>query len=81
MDGTYGLTSRVLDMQGVVSPFYLVNGLFGWLFAPRDEGFIGISYALSGLASAPQVLVNPLSVLTPGLFREVFRRAPPAPTQ
>ena len=81
LDGTYVLTSRALDMQGVVSPFYLVNGLFGGLFAPRDEGLIGISYALSGPASAPQVRVNPLSVLTPCLFREVFRRAPPAPTE
>ena len=81
VDGTYGLSTRTLDMQGVVSPFYVVNGLFGGLFAPRDEGLIGISYALSGPASAPQVRVNPLSVLTPGLFREVFRRPPPAPTQ
>ncbi len=77
LDGTYGLASRELDMQGVVSPLYLVNGLVGALFAQRREGLFGFSYRLTGQAGNPQVAVNPLSILTPGVFRDIFRRPPP----
>jgi hypothetical protein len=77
MDGTYTLATRELDMQGVISPLYVVNGLIGALFAPRREGLFGFSYRLTGRAENPQVTVNPLSILTPGGFREIFRRPPP----
>jgi hypothetical protein len=77
MDGTYTLATRELDMQGVISPLYIVNGLVGALFAPRGEGLFGFSYSLTGRSENPQVFVNPLSILTPGVFREIFRRPPP----
>lgn len=77
MDGTYDLAARSLDMQGVVSPLYMVNGLIGAIFSPRREGLFGFSYRLTGQAENPQVLVNPLSILTPGVFRDIFRRPPP----
>jgi hypothetical protein len=32
---------------------------------------------LTGTADAPEVSINPLSVLTPGMFRDIFRTAPP----
>jgi hypothetical protein len=73
--GLYESSGR-LDLQGVISPIYLVNGL-GQIFSRRGEGFFGFNYALTGSASAPVVSVNPLSVLTPGMFREIFRTAPP----
>jgi hypothetical protein len=38
MDGVYDIASRRYEMQGVVSPLYMVNGLVGALFAPRREG-------------------------------------------
>ncbi|TFL17421.1 AsmA-like C-terminal region-containing protein [Jannaschia formosa] len=76
-DGTYDLRDKVMDLEGVVSPIYVVNGLFGALFSRRDEGLFGFTYSLRGPASAPQVGVNPLSILTPGVFREIFRRPPP----
>ncbi|MEM8824558.1 MAG: AsmA-like C-terminal region-containing protein, partial [Pseudomonadota bacterium] len=77
-DGTYDIGSRQLDMQGVVSPLYLVNGLFGAIFSRRDEGLFGFTYRLSGSVDDPQVGVNPMSILTPGVFREIFRRPPPS---
>ena len=77
MDGTYELAGRSLEMQGVVSPLYMVNGLIGAIFAPRREGLFGFSYRLTGQAQNPQVFVNPLSILTPGVFRDIFRRPPP----
>ncbi|MEL6587879.1 MAG: AsmA-like C-terminal region-containing protein, partial [Pseudomonadota bacterium] len=76
-DGTFDSTRKALDMQGVISPIYLVNGLFGALFARRDEGLFGFTYRLQGAVDNPQVSVNPLSILTPGVFRDIFRRPPP----
>jgi hypothetical protein len=37
----------------------------------------GFNYALRGTSDNPDVQVNPLSILTPGMFREIFRA--PAP--
>ncbi|MCV2891923.1 AsmA-like C-terminal region-containing protein [Lentibacter sp. XHP0401] len=76
MDGYYNLSSGAMDMQGVVSPFFLVNGI-GAIFTRKGEGLVGFNYTLRGTASDPKVQVNPLSIFTPGMFREIFRRPPP----
>jgi hypothetical protein len=81
MDGIYDTNARQFDMQGVVSPLYMVNGLVGALFAPRREGLFGFSYRLTGSAQDSNVAVNPLSILTPGIFRDIFRRPPPELTE
>jgi hypothetical protein len=77
MDGYYFLTEGRMDMQGVVSPIYLLNQV-GGILTRQGEGLVGFNYTLKGPASAPKVSVNPLSLLTPGMFREIFRRPPPA---
>ena len=76
VDGIYTLANKELDLQGVVSPFYLVNSI-GSFLTRKGEGLIGFNYNITGSSDAPQVSVNPLSVFTPGMFREIFRR--PAP--
>ncbi len=76
MAGLYRTADKRLQLQGVISPIYLVNGI-GAVFTKRGEGLFGFNYALGGTADAPEVSVNPLSILTPGMFREIFRR--PAP--
>jgi hypothetical protein len=74
--GVYQSTSGKLDMQGVISPIYMLNGI-GALLSKRGEGVFGFNYGLRGTADNPQVSVNPLSILTPGMFREIFRQPPP----
>jgi hypothetical protein len=74
--GLYLTAGGRLDLQGVISPIYLVNGI-GQIFSRRGEGLFGFNYRLTGTAETPNVSVNPLSVLTPGMFREIFRTAPP----
>ncbi|MBU2982550.1 AsmA-like C-terminal region-containing protein [Lentibacter algarum] len=76
MDGYYNLGSGQMDMQGVVSPIFLVNGI-GAIFTRKGEGLVGFNYKLRGTGANPKVNVNPLSLFTPGMFREIFRR--PAP--
>ena len=76
MDGYYDMRNKLMDMQGVISPIYVVNAV-GGLFTRRGEGLFGFNYTLRGRATDPQVNVNPLSALTPGMFRDLFRRPPP----
>ena len=80
LDGIYTLASKQINFQGVVSPFYLLNGI-GAFLTRKGEGLIGFNFNLTGAAAAPVVSVNPLSAFTPGMFREIFRRAPPEVTQ
>lgn len=76
MDGIYAVDSGTLDMQGVISPLFLLNGI-GSILTRKGEGLIGFNYSLKGPAKSPKVNVNPLSAFTPGMFREIFRS--PAP--
>ncbi len=83
LNGTYATASRQLDMEGVFSPVYFVNGFFsqipglGRLLGGRSgEGLVGMTYAMQGPAKSPRVTVNPLSVFTPGAFRQIFQRDP-----
>lgn len=76
MAGVYLTEGKRIDMQGVISPIYMLNGI-GQIFSRRGEGLFGFNYRLHGTTERPRVEVNPLSILTPGMFREIFRRAPP----
>ena len=76
MAGVYQTASRELNVQGVISPIYIVNGV-GAVLTRRGEGLFGFNYSMRGTADDPQVSVNPLSILTPGMFRDLFRRPPP----
>ncbi len=72
MQGAYQFSGAKLDMQGVISPIYVLNGI-GEALTRRGEGVLGFNYKLRGTADAPAVRVNPLSVLLPGFFREIFK--------
>lgn len=80
VDGYYDVASKRMDMQGVVSPFFAINGI-GSILTRRGEGLIGFNFTASGPAASPAVNVNPLSLFTPGMFREIFRRPPPKLSQ
>ncbi len=75
--GVYHSDTGGLDMTGVVSPIYLLNGI-GSILTRKGEGLFGFAYRLRGTAEKPDVQVNPLSILTPGMFRDLFRA--PVPT-
>jgi len=80
LDGIYTLASKQMDFQGVVSPLYIINAI-GSIFTRRGEGLIGFNFNIGGTADAPSLSVNPLSALTPGMFRDIFRRPPPEVAQ
>ena len=76
MDGYYNLKTKVMDMQGVISPIYVINGV-GSLVTQKGEGLIGFNFKLKGPSDTVVLSVNPLSALTPAIFRDLFRRPPP----
>jgi hypothetical protein len=76
LSGSFNSATSGLNMQGVISPIYLLNGIGSILTRP-GEGLFGFNYDLTGTADDPVVSVNPLSILTPGMFRDMFRAAPP----
>jgi hypothetical protein len=46
---------------------------------PKCEGLSGMTYAIQGPMDHPQVIVNPLAMLAPGIFREIFQMTDPNP--
>lgn len=76
LSGLYATRTKQLALRGVVSPVYLLNGI-GAALTRRGEGLFGFDYEVTGRSDALRVSVNPLSILTPGMFRDIFRR--PAP--
>jgi hypothetical protein len=77
LEGVYRAEDESIDLRGVVSPLYLLNGI-GQIFSRQRDGLFGFAYQLSGRRTDYEVAVNPLSILTPGMFRDIFRRPPPS---
>lgn len=79
--GTYALEPDLLDMRGTLVPFYVVNSLLGnlpligGLFSggERGGGLFAASFTVRGTMSRPDISVNPVSVLAPGVLRNLFR--------
>ncbi|ORE99155.1 hypothetical protein ATO4_02275 [Aurantimonas sp. 22II-16-19i] len=68
-----------VDMAGSFMPAYGVNRLFGALpFVGGvlgnggEGGLIGITYRLEGTLADPTLVVNPISLIAPGIFRRIF---------
>ncbi len=75
LSGSYDTAARRIEMDGVISPVYILNGI-GQLLTRPGEGMFGFTYRISGPAGRPAVSVNPLSVLVPGPLRNAFRAQP-----
>jgi hypothetical protein len=78
--GRIDATRKTLDIQGTIVPAYALNSalgripLLGRLFsAEQGGGLFAVNYAVRGPLADPAVSVNPLSALTPGFLRGLFR--------
>jgi hypothetical protein len=83
-DGYYDIKTNQLALQGAFTPLFGLNGIVSVvpilgtiLGSKKGEGLIGVTYSASGDADNPNVNVNPLSVLAPGILRRVFQGSPP----
>jgi hypothetical protein len=75
VEGVYETDTKRVDIQGVISPIYFLNGI-GQMFSRKGEGIFGFNFTLRGAIDNPSIGVNPLSILTPGALRGIFRSKP-----
>lgn len=85
--GKVDFKTRKINIGGTYVPLQGLNGAFGaipvlgqLISGVQGEGIFGITFAVQGPLAEPQVLVNPLSLVTPGIFREMFQMTGANPT-
>jgi len=76
---TLALGGTYVPLQGLNAALGVIPGLGQILAGPRGEGVLGITFAIQGPMAKPQVIVNPLSMIAPGIFREMFQMTNPTP--
>jgi hypothetical protein len=77
--GKVDFNTQRLNLGGTYVPLQGINSalcdipLVGPIVAGFDcQGVFGITYAIQGSMSQPQVIVNPLSMFTPGILRGIM---------
>ena len=80
-DGDIDLGLRVLDFDGTLVPSYTANSILGDIpvlgdifVQEKDGGLFALTYTVSGPFEKTQIAINPLSALTPGFLRGIFKR-------
>jgi hypothetical protein len=80
LGGEVDLGSDILDLHGTFVPAYAVNAMLGDLPLIGDiltgveegGGIFAFAFDVEGPRDAPEVNVDPLSVLAPGFLRNIF---------
>ncbi len=77
--GTLDTKDDMISMRGEVIPAYTLNSILsnipilGTILTDNQKrNALAASYSLSGTSEDPKVALNPLSALTPGIFRRIF---------
>jgi len=78
--GTIYTYADVMDISGTVVPAFALNSVFGHIpvigeiltGGDKGSGVIAFNYSINGSTDEPNITINPLSALTPGIFRNVF---------
>jgi hypothetical protein len=77
---------ETLALSGTYVPLYGFNAVLGavpllgdLLKGRENEGIFGITFAVQGRTSNPDVVVNPVSMLAPGFLRQIFEFENAAP--
>jgi hypothetical protein len=78
-DGFVDRPKNEIGLRGTLAPLYGINSVLGAipllgdvLTSREGEGILGTTYSVSGNADEPEISVNPLSMLTPGILRRIF---------
>lgn len=78
--GKVDFKTKRMSLGGTYIPLQGLNSALGGipligqiLSGAHGEGIFGITFAVQGSTQDPQVLVNPLSLVAPGIFREMFQ--------
>lgn len=87
-DGWIDRPKNAIALKGTLAPLFGINSLLGnvpifgqVLVGKQGEGVFGMTYSIRGNADQPEVSVNPLSVLAPGILRRIFEGNMPKAAQ
>jgi len=79
LNGTIDQKNSKVDAFGTVIPSYTLNSILGnipilgkLLVGREGEGIFGFSYKVKGSTEKPDISVNPISALAPGILRRMF---------
>ncbi|GAB4137108.1 MAG: hypothetical protein Tsb0016_02020 [Sphingomonadales bacterium] len=80
MTGQFVRSLERANLKGVIVPAYTLNSfigkipILGNILAGGDkEGVFAINYQVEGDLTEPQISVNPMSILTPGILRRILQ--------
>ena len=80
-NGDIKLDQRSVDFDGTLVPAYTANSILGDIpvlgdifVQEKDGGLFALTYTVTGPFEQTQISVNPLSALTPGFLRGIFKR-------
>jgi uncharacterized protein YhdP len=83
-EGRINFARSEIDVSGTFVPAYSVNSMLNkiplvgvLLGGGQNEGVFGISYRVRGPINAPQVSINPLSAIAPGILRKIIGAVDP----
>ncbi|HJZ30300.1 MAG TPA: AsmA-like C-terminal region-containing protein [Hyphomicrobiaceae bacterium] len=83
MRGKIDFRTHIIHVGGTFTPLAGLNTMFRdlplfgpLLTGPRGDGVFAMTFAIQGSMGAPQIIVNPFSVITPGVTREIMQMAP-----
>ena len=79
IEGHIDFPGNQVRMSGTFVPMYGLNNIFGqlpvvglFLGGGSNEGLIGVTYEVVGTPGQPQLRVNPISAMAPGVLRKIF---------
>ncbi len=84
-EGLYYPKTEIVDLSGNVVPLSMVNNIISavpligdLLSGGKDSSLVAVNYTMKGPASDPDVFVNPLSILAPGILRRILFEGGPS---
>ena len=79
LKGNINFNNNNIHLEGVIVPAYAINSLINKIpivgqiiTGIEGEGLIGMNYKAKGTLDKPNYSINPLSILTPGIIRNIF---------
>lgn len=79
VEGPVDLDTSVVDLHGTIVPLFGLNALpgklpgVGHILAPeKGGGLLAATFDVKGTVGQPQMTVNPLSMLLPGVLRKIM---------
>jgi hypothetical protein len=84
--GSFDMPAKTIELSGTLVPAYSVNSVLGkvpvlgpLLLGGKGEGIFGANFRIAGPWSDPNITVNPISALAPGVLRKFFLFDAPKP--